>query len=55
MSFVDYPSKSWLELVPNCDSHARGLVAELVRYQSDDRLGAEGVSLRNLEMVIRNC
>lgn len=49
MSFVEYPSKPWKELLPNCSEQARDLVSALVQYQSSDRLTAEGVSRKSSE------
>lgn len=45
MSFTKYPGKTWHEILPGISGEARGLVKDLVRYESEDRLGAEKVTL----------
>ena len=44
MQFVEFPAKSWEEILPNANAVARDLVRKLVRYQSSERLTAAEVS-----------
>ena len=43
MSFVEYPTKPWPTILPHVDDFDRNLVANLVRYQSTERLSARKV------------
>ena len=44
MTFVQFPGKTWEEILPRVETQGRGLVAGLVRYQSSERMRAEEVS-----------
>lgn len=44
MTFVDFPAKSWDEILPNATPEARNLVSGLVRYQSTERMSAADVA-----------
>ena len=44
MQFYEYPSRSWVELLPGCEDSARDLVSRLVVYESSQRLTASEVS-----------
>lgn len=41
MNFVKYPAKSWEEILPTADESTRGLVSNLVCYESAARMSAE--------------
>ncbi|KAK0660335.1 Serine/threonine-protein kinase csk1 [Lasiodiplodia hormozganensis] len=40
VQFYEYPPKSWVELLPDCEDSARDLVSRLVVYESSRRLTA---------------
>ena len=44
MTFVQFPRKTWEEILPGVEAEGRDLVAGLVRYQSSERMRAEEVS-----------
>ena len=44
MTFVQFPGKTWEEILPGVDVEARALVGELVKFQSSERMRAEEVS-----------
>jgi len=44
MTFVEFPGKTWEEILPYASANARDLVSQLVRYQSTDRMKAVDVS-----------
>jgi cyclin-dependent kinase len=44
MTFVDFPGKEWVEILPNASAKGRDLVGQLVRYQSSERSSADEVS-----------
>ncbi|KAK4691926.1 hypothetical protein P7C71_g5182, partial [Lecanoromycetidae sp. Uapishka_2] len=43
MTFVNFPGKSWAEILPNASTEGKDLVSQLVRYQSTERLRAANV------------
>ncbi|KAK0514343.1 hypothetical protein JMJ35_002960 [Cladonia borealis] len=43
MTFVQFPSKTWEDILPGVEVEARDLVGKLVRYQSSERISAEEV------------
>lgn len=45
MNFTQYPAKRWDEVLPHIGSEARNLVADLVVYESKQRLTAAEVRL----------
>ena len=45
MHFMQYPRKSWEEILPGFQPQERDLVSKLLAYQSGDRLSAEEVRL----------
>lgn len=45
MTFVQFPGKTWEEILPGVEAEGRDLVGELVRYQSTERMSAEEVCL----------
>jgi hypothetical protein len=45
MRFVQYPRKSWEEILPGLQPQERDLVSKLIVYESGDRLSAEEVCL----------
>ena len=45
MTFVQFPGKTWEEILPSVEAEGRDLVGKLVRYQSTERMKAEEVSL----------
>ena len=49
MEFVKYPKVPWSEILPDMDSRAVALVAQLVQYQSSDRLHASEVCFHTRE------
>ncbi len=51
MQFVEFPGKTWEEIIPDADEVARDFVAKLVRYQSSERLTATEVSGREEELL----
>ena len=44
MTFVQFPGKTWEEILPGVEVEGRDLVERLVRYQSTERMRAEEVS-----------
>lgn len=46
MTFVQFPGKTWEEILPGVEAEGRDLVGGLVRYQSTERMRAEEVSAR---------
>lgn len=51
MTFVQFPGKTWEEILPGVEANGRDLVGKLVRYQSTERMTAEDVSAR--ERMVR--
>ena len=47
MTFVQFPSKTWEEILPGVEAEGRDLVENLVRYQRTERMSAEEVRLIN--------
>ena len=45
MQFVEFPGRTWEEILPGADEVARDFVGKLVRYQSSERLTAAEVSI----------
>ena len=45
MTFVQFPGKTWEEILPGVEAEGRDLVGKLVRYQSTERMSAEEVRL----------
>lgn len=45
VQFIDFPVKSWSTLLPCTTDVEQDFVAQLVRYESGDRLSAVKVSL----------
>ncbi len=43
MTFVQFPGKTWEEILPGVEAEARDLVGKLVKYQSTERMSAEEV------------
>ncbi|MCJ1275315.1 hypothetical protein MMC21_003116 [Puttea exsequens] len=43
MTFVEFPGKTWSEILPDATAEGRDLVSQLVRYQSTERLSAQDV------------
>jgi cyclin-dependent kinase len=44
MAFVQYPAKSWTDILPNASPDAIELVQRLITYESGDRMRADEVS-----------
>ena len=51
MTFVEFPGKTWSEILPDATAEGRDLVSQLVRYQSTERLSAQDVS-RNQHLLL---
>jgi hypothetical protein len=46
MEFYDYPPKPWSEVLSGASSQGRDLVAQLVRYESHERISAAEVGYK---------
>ncbi len=44
MTFVQFPAKTWEEILPGVEAEERDLGGKLVKYQSTERMNAEEVS-----------
>ena len=43
MQFVEYPAKTWPDLLPDVVPNARDLAAQLIKYPANERLTAQQV------------
>jgi hypothetical protein len=45
VQFIEFPTKPWAALLPGTSDVEQGIVGQLVRYESGDRLRAAQVTL----------